>query len=133
MAKTIYVVVMVLCLGFMHQKATGAYMQKLAEKKLCADDECIYAISLGKAEDDYYAPDCRFINIKRGELVFIYTKLIKEVEDAGEFWSGSVYSDQYRDQQGLVGYFPSSLVTEISVYKDELQELPTTAVDFYCD
>ncbi|XP_073484333.1 otoraplin [Aquarana catesbeiana] len=133
MAKTFYVVVIVLCLGFIHQKAYGVYMQKLSDKKLCADDECIYAISFGRAEDDYNAPDCRFVNLKKGELVYIYTKLVKENDDAGEFWSGSVYSDQYRDQQGLVGYFPSSLVTELTVYKDELQELPTTAVDFYCD
>ncbi|PIO28449.1 hypothetical protein AB205_0156600, partial [Aquarana catesbeiana] len=83
------------------------------------------AISFGRAEDDYNAPDCRFVNLKKGELVYIYTKLVKENDDAGEFWSGSVYSDQYRDQQGLVGYFPSSLVTELTVYKDELQELPT--------
>ncbi|XP_077342060.1 otoraplin [Lithobates pipiens] len=133
MAKTFYVAVIVLCLGFIHQRAYGVYMQKLSDKKLCADDECIYAISIGRAEDDYNAPDCRFVNIKKGELVYIYTKLVKEDDDAGEFWSGSVYSDQYRDQQGLVGYFPSSLITELSVYKDELQELPTTAVDFYCD
>ncbi|CAI9562921.1 unnamed protein product [Staurois parvus] len=126
MAKAMYVVVIALCLGFVHQKANGAFMQKLSKKKLCADDECIYAISLGRAEDDYHAPDCRFVNIKKGELVYIYTKLVKEYDDAGEFWSGSIYSDQYRDQQGLVGYFPSSLVTELNVYKDELQELPTT-------
>ncbi|KAM9316164.1 otoraplin [Gastrophryne carolinensis] len=132
MDKIVYFAVVVFFLGFMHQ-ANGAYMQKLAKKKLCADDECIYAISLGRALDDYNAPDCRFINIKKGELVFIYSKLIREDEDSGEFWAGSVYSDQYKDQMGLVGYFPSSLVTELSVYKDTLQELATMPIDFYCD
>uniref|UniRef100_F6TZE9 Otoraplin n=1 Tax=Xenopus tropicalis TaxID=8364 RepID=F6TZE9_XENTR len=93
---------------------------------------CVNALSLAKAEDDYNAPDCRFINIKKGDLVFVYSKLIKQ-EDGGEFWAGSVYSDQYRDQMGHVGYFPSSLVTELHVYQDLTQELPTTDIDFYCD
>ncbi|XP_068088549.1 otoraplin [Hyperolius riggenbachi] len=133
MAHIVDVVVIVLCLGFMHQEANGVYMEKLASKKLCADDECIYAISLGEALDDYHAPDCRFINVKRGELVYIYTKLLPQSDESGEFWSGSVYSDQYRDQQGLVGYFPHTLVTELAVYHEELKEFPTTDIDFYCD
>ncbi|KAM3930801.1 otoraplin [Leptodactylus fuscus] len=133
MSLVVYFVVIFLCLGFIDQEANGAFMQKLAKKKLCADDECVYAISLGKALDDYNAPDCRFINIKRGEVVFVYTKLVKEDDDSGEFWSGSVYSEQYRDQIGLIGYFPSSLITELTVYQDTLQEFPTTAIDFFCD
>lgn len=47
------------------------------------------ALSLARAEDDYNAPDCRFINIKKGQLVYIYAKLVKE-KGAGEFWAGSV-------------------------------------------
>ncbi|XP_075060038.1 otoraplin [Mixophyes fleayi] len=133
MSPVVYFVVIFLFFGFMHQEANGAYMQKLAKTKLCADDECVYAISLGKAVDDYNAPDCRFINIKRDDLVYVYTKLLKEDDDAGEFWFGSVYSDQYRDQTGVVGYFPSSLITELNVYQDTLQDFPTTAIDFYCD
>ncbi|KAM4043231.1 otoraplin [Anomaloglossus baeobatrachus] len=133
MSLVVYFVVLFLCLGFMDKEANGAFMQKLAKKKLCADDECVYAISFGKALDDYNAPDCRFINIKRDELVYVYTKLVKEGEDAGEFWSGSVYTEHYRDQIGQIGYFPSSLITELNVYQDELQEFPTMAIDFYCD
>ncbi|KAE8600965.1 hypothetical protein XENTR_v10013477 [Xenopus tropicalis] len=132
MAQIVYVVAVFVYLGFLHSEVNGIYMDKLAEKKLCADDECVYALSLAKAEDDYNAPDCRFINIKKGDLVFVYSKLIKQ-EDGGEFWAGSVYSDQYRDQMGHVGYFPSSLVTELHVYQDLTQELPTTDIDFYCD
>ncbi|KAG8443890.1 hypothetical protein GDO86_009186 [Hymenochirus boettgeri] len=132
MRQVISFVSVVLYLGFIHHEVDGIFMEKLAKKKLCADDECVYALSLARAEDDYYAPDCRFINIKKGELVFVYSKLIKE-DDGGEFWAGSIYSDQYRDQMGLVGYFPSSLVTELHVYQDLTQEFPTTAIDFYCD
>lgn len=46
-------------------------------------------ISLARAEDDYNAPDCRFINIKKGQLIYVYSKLVKE-KGAGEFWAGSV-------------------------------------------
>lgn len=41
MSLVVYFVVIFLCLGFMDQEANGAYMEKLAKKKLCADDECI--------------------------------------------------------------------------------------------
>ncbi|KAM4772194.1 otoraplin [Rhinophrynus dorsalis] len=132
MLRVAYVVVILLYLGFMYHEANGVFMDKLAKKKSCADDECVYALSLARAEDDYNAPDCRFINIKKGELVYVYTKLLKDKE-GGEFWAGSVYSDQYRDQIGLVGYFPSNLVTELHVYQNLTVELPTTAIDFYCD
>lgn len=46
-------------------------------------------ISLARAEEDYNAPDCRFINIKKGQLIYVYSKLVKE-KDSGEFWAGSV-------------------------------------------
>lgn len=46
-------------------------------------------ISLAKAQEDYNAPDCRFINIKKGQQIYVYSKLVKE-NGAGEFWAGSV-------------------------------------------
>lgn len=49
-------------------------------------------ISLVRAEEDYNAPDCRFINIKKGQLIYVYSKLVKEKE-SGEFWAGSVRRD----------------------------------------
>uniref|UniRef100_A0A8C5M5F2 Otoraplin n=1 Tax=Leptobrachium leishanense TaxID=445787 RepID=A0A8C5M5F2_9ANUR len=120
-------------LGLMYHETNAVFMQKLAKKKLCADDECSFAMSFARAEDDYNAPDCRFVNVKKGELIYVYSKLLKAQIDGGEFWMGSVYSDQYRDQAGLVGYFPSNLVTELSVYQNTTVELPTTAIDFFCD
>lgn len=44
---------------------------------------------MATALDDFTAPDCRFINIKMGQTVYVYSKLIPE-EGAGVFWSGSV-------------------------------------------
>ncbi|XP_035746133.1 otoraplin [Egretta garzetta] len=89
-------------------------------------------ISLARAEEDYNAPDCRFINIKKGQLIYVYSKLVKE-KDSGEFWAGSVYGEQYEDHMGTVGYFPSSLVSEQHVYQEASKTVPTTDIDFFCE
>lgn len=46
-------------------------------------------LSMATALDDFIAPDCRFINIRKGQMVYVYSKLVPE-EGAGVFWSGSV-------------------------------------------
>ncbi|OBS69978.1 hypothetical protein A6R68_01479, partial [Neotoma lepida] len=113
----------------------GVFMGKLSSKKLCADEDCVYTISLAKAQEDYNAPDCRFINVKKGQQIYVYSKLVKE-NGAGEFWAGSlsltaavldtqVYSD-HEDEMGIVGYFPSNLVKEQRVYQEATKEVPTT-------
>lgn len=38
---------------------------------------------------DFGAPDCRFINMKRGQGLYVYFKLLP-VDGAGVFWSGNV-------------------------------------------
>ncbi|XP_072122977.1 otoraplin-like [Mobula birostris] len=150
------------------QVVRADYMDKLAKKKMCADEECSSlqaisafvlccskeqvseyplesrsiktklfclsdVISIGQVVDDYNAPDCRFLNLKEGQLLYVYSKLVREGE-SGEFWSGSIYSDdEYEDQMGMVAYFPSTLVTEQYVFQNTTMELPTTAIDFYCD
>ncbi|KAL8173339.1 UNVERIFIED_CONTAM: hypothetical protein K2H54_046040 [Gekko kuhli] len=110
----------------------GTFMGRLSSKKRCADEDCVYALSLARAEDDYNAPDCRFINIRKGQLIYVYSKLVKE-KKAGEFWSGSVYSEQYEDQMGTVGYFPRSLVTEQHVFRKANKTIPTKVNDFFCE
>ncbi len=50
---------------------------------------CSDVLSMATALDDFIAPDCRFINIKKGQMVYVYSKLVPE-EGAGVFWSGSV-------------------------------------------
>ncbi|XP_005505048.2 otoraplin [Columba livia] len=130
MTQPAYLVV--LCVGLMCPLVTGIFMDKLASKKLCADDNCVYTISLARAEEDYNAPDCRFINIKKGQLIYVYSKLVKE-KDSGEFWAGSVYGEQYEDHMGTVGYFPSSLVSEQHVYQEANKTVPTTDIDFFCE
>ncbi|XP_021247891.1 otoraplin [Numida meleagris] len=132
MTQRAYLIILFLCLGLMNPFATGMFMDKLASKKLCADDDCVYTISLVRAEEDYNAPDCRFINIKKGQLIYVYSKLVKEKE-SGEFWAGSVYGEEYEDHMGTVGYFPRHLVSVQHVYQEANKTIPTTDIDFFCE
>uniref|UniRef100_A0A6J0V8Q0 Otoraplin n=1 Tax=Pogona vitticeps TaxID=103695 RepID=A0A6J0V8Q0_9SAUR len=132
MPHTVCLLTFLLSLGFTFPIVKGIYMDKLASKKLCADEECLYALSLARAEDDYNAPDCRFVNIKKGQLIYVYAKLVKE-KGAGEFWAGSVYGEHYEDQMGTIGYFPRSLVTEQHIFQEANKTVATTAIDFFCD
>ncbi|NXJ19513.1 OTOR protein, partial [Dicrurus megarhynchus] len=84
-----YLMILLLCLRLMCPLATGIFMEKLTSKKLCADDDPVYTISLARAEEDYNASDCcTFINIKKGQLIYVYSKLMNE-KDSGEFWAAS--------------------------------------------
>uniref|UniRef100_A0A8D0HTR1 MIA SH3 domain containing n=1 Tax=Sphenodon punctatus TaxID=8508 RepID=A0A8D0HTR1_SPHPU len=65
----------------------GRQMDKLAEKKLCADADCSHPISMAVALQDYIPPDCRFISIQRGQVIYVFSKL----KGRGKlFWGGSV-------------------------------------------
>ncbi|KAM8809327.1 transport and Golgi organization protein 1 homolog [Eudromia elegans] len=75
----------------------------------------------GKAVRDFTGPDCRFVNFKKGEAVYVYYKLIGEPP---ELWAGSVGSD--------FGYFPKDLLEINHNYTNEELELPTDETDFVC-
>ncbi|KAM3863133.1 otoraplin-like [Diretmus argenteus] len=123
--------VILLCVGLLYQTSSAVRMGKLAENKLCADAECSYALSMAMAIDTFTAPDCRFINIKKGQMIYVYSKLLPE-EGAGVFWSGSVYSERYVDQMGIIGYFPATLVNETQRFTEDTVKTPTTEMDFLC-
>ncbi|XP_073484447.1 transport and Golgi organization protein 1 homolog [Aquarana catesbeiana] len=75
----------------------------------------------GKAIADFTGPDCRFVNFKKDELIYVYHKLDGR---SSKLWAGSVGTG--------FGYFPKDLVDIKQVYtKDEL-ELPTDDTDFVC-
>ncbi|KAM9804367.1 LOW QUALITY PROTEIN: otoraplin-like [Neosynchiropus ocellatus] len=124
--------ILVLCLGLLLHESNAVLMDKLADNKLCGDASCSYAISMATALDDFIAPDCRFINIKQGQMVYVYSKLVPE-EGAGVFWSGSVYSERYVHQMGVIGYFPATMVNETRIFSKDLAKIPTSDMDFYCD
>nr|XP_020459677.1 otoraplin [Monopterus albus] len=125
-----YPLMILLCVGLLHQTCV-VRLDKLADSKICGDAECSYVLSLATALDDFVAPDCRFINIKKNQKVYVYSKLIPE-EGAGDFWSGSVYSERYVDQLGIIGYFPATVVKEIHTFKEGTVTIPTSDMDFYC-
>ncbi|XP_072246459.1 melanoma-derived growth regulatory protein [Leuresthes tenuis] len=124
--------VILLCVGLLHETARAILMDKLADSKICGDAECSNVLSMATALDDFIAPDCRFINIKKGQTVYVYSKLIP-AEGTGVFWSGSVYSERYVDQMGRIGYFPATVVKETNKFSDNTIDMQTTEMDFYCD
>uniref|UniRef100_A0A8C0B384 Otoraplin n=1 Tax=Buteo japonicus TaxID=224669 RepID=A0A8C0B384_9AVES len=119
MTQHVNLVALLLCLRLMCPVVTGIFMDKLASRKLCTDDDCVCTISLARAEEDYNAPDCRFINIKKGQLIYVYSKLVKE-EDSGEFWVGSVYGEH-------------SLVSEQHVYQEANKTVPFGKTLVFCE
>ncbi|XP_058507459.1 otoraplin-like isoform X2 [Solea solea] len=124
--------VFVLCVGLLQHTARAVVMDKLADDKMCGDEECSTTLSMATATDDFIAPDCRFLNIKKGQTVYVYSKLVPE-EGAGVFWFGSVYSERYVDQMGRTGYFPATVVTEKLQFAMSTVTTSTTAGDFVCD
>uniref|UniRef100_A0A8D0FSK6 Transport and Golgi organization protein 1 homolog n=1 Tax=Strix occidentalis caurina TaxID=311401 RepID=A0A8D0FSK6_STROC len=95
--------------------------RRFAERKRCADPECSMLMCRGKAMQDFKGPDCRFVNFKKGEAVYVYYKLIGK---STELWAGSVGRD--------FGYFPKDLLEINHNYSNEELELPTDETDFVC-
>ncbi|XP_074078822.1 transport and Golgi organization protein 1 homolog isoform X3 [Macrotis lagotis] len=75
----------------------------------------------GRALQDFTGPDCRFVNFKEGEAVYVYYKL---VGISPELWAGSVGS--------VFGYFPKDLIEVNHQYSEQEIELPTDETDFVC-
>ncbi|KAM4696502.1 melanoma-derived growth regulatory protein [Rhinophrynus dorsalis] len=110
--------------------SAGRKMPKLAERKLCADEECSHPISIAVALADYIPPDCRFIPIRRGQTIYVYAKL----KGKGRlFWAGSVEGDYYGEHASRLGYFPSSIVQEEHYLMQGKVEVKTDEWDFTCN
>ncbi|EGV92520.1 Melanoma inhibitory activity protein 3 [Cricetulus griseus] len=75
----------------------------------------------GEALADFTGPDCRFVNFKKGDHVYVYYKL------AGAFpevWAGSVGR--------IFGYFPKDLIKILHKYTEEELYIPADETDFVC-
>ncbi|KAF4105408.1 otoraplin-like [Onychostoma macrolepis] len=131
MDKSLGLIFLWICVGFVCFGTHAALMEKLADFKICADKDCSYVLSMAKVLEDYVASDCRYINLRRGQMIYVFSKL-KPAEGAGVFWSGSVYGERYVDQMGVIGYFPSNHVNETHVFQKKTVEIPTTDMDFFC-
>ncbi|XP_063299870.1 transport and Golgi organization protein 1 homolog isoform X2 [Pelobates fuscus] len=95
--------------------------RRFSELKRCADPECSMLMVRGKALKDFTGPDCRFVNFKKDESVYVYYKLNGRSTD---LWAGSVGSQ--------FGYFPKDLINIQQVYTDKDIEMPTDDTDFVC-
>ncbi|KAH0622680.1 hypothetical protein JD844_025187 [Phrynosoma platyrhinos] len=95
--------------------------RRFAEYKRCADPECSMLMCRGKAVKDFKAPDCRFLDFKEGESIYVYYKLTGRTN---ELWAGSVGNE--------FGYFPKDLLEINHIYTYDELELPTDETDFVC-
>ncbi|XP_036708119.1 transport and Golgi organization protein 1 homolog isoform X2 [Balaenoptera musculus] len=75
----------------------------------------------GEALEDFTGPDCRFVNFKKGDPVYVYYKL---AGGSPEVWAGSVGR--------TFGYFPKDLIRVVHEYTQEELQVPTDETDFVC-
>ncbi|XP_041090802.1 melanoma-derived growth regulatory protein [Polyodon spathula] len=93
---------------------------------------CLVAdpISMAVALEDFYPSDCRFIPIRKGQVIYVFSKL----KGRGRlFWAGSVQSGYYSEQEARLGFFPSSVVEETQLLQPGDVEVMTEPWDFYCN
>ncbi|XP_073527998.1 transport and Golgi organization protein 1 homolog isoform X2 [Phyllobates terribilis] len=101
--------------------SSAAQDRRFSERKRCADPECSKLMCRGKAIQDFTGPDCRFVNIKKDETIYVYYMLMGRSMD---LWAGSVGTH--------FGYFPKDLVDVKQVYENDELELQTDETDFVC-
>ncbi|KAM4797783.1 transport and Golgi organization protein 1 homolog isoform 1-T1 [Urocitellus parryii] len=75
----------------------------------------------GEALEDFIGPDCRFVNFKKGDPVYVYYKL---AEVSPELWAGSVGR--------IFGFFPKDFIKVVREYTKEELQIPTDETDFVC-
>ncbi|XP_018412001.1 PREDICTED: melanoma inhibitory activity protein 3 [Nanorana parkeri] len=100
---------------------SAAQERTFSDTKRCADPECSKLMCRGKAIADFTGPDCRFVNLKKDDLVYVYYKLTGR---SSELWAGSVNSG--------FGYFPKDLIDIQQGYTTDELEFPTDYTDFVC-
>uniref|UniRef100_A0A3B5M5B1 SH3 domain-containing protein n=1 Tax=Xiphophorus couchianus TaxID=32473 RepID=A0A3B5M5B1_9TELE len=87
-------------------------MGLLSDYKICGDPEC--ESNRVQAVKNHQGKDCRFLNFRRGDTIFVYHKLTGKRED---LWAGSI------DKQ--FGYFPKDTVQEEEVFATMRKVLET--------
>ncbi|KAF6073528.1 MIA SH3 domain ER export factor 3 [Phyllostomus discolor] len=95
--------------------------RRFSEHKLCADADCSMLMHRGEALEDFTGPDCRFVNFRRGDNVYVYYKLAGK---SPEVWAGSVGR--------IFGYFPKALIKVAHTYAEKELQVPADETDFVC-
>ncbi|XP_030051849.1 transport and Golgi organization protein 1 homolog isoform X2 [Microcaecilia unicolor] len=108
-------------LALCHLSSQARTDRRFAPVKRCADEECSMLMCRGKAVEDFSGPDCRFLDFKNGDIIYVYYKL---AGGTAELWAGSIGNK--------FGYFPKDLLKVDQVYCKEELELPTDETDFVC-
>ncbi|KAJ8341268.1 hypothetical protein SKAU_G00335590 [Synaphobranchus kaupii] len=93
----------------------------LSDYKICGDPECESPMSRVQATKYHEGPDCRFLNFKRGDVIFVYYKLSGKRDD---LWAGTI------DQK--FGYFPKEAVDIEEIFTQEEIRTQTQEQDFFC-
>ncbi|XP_036984248.2 transport and Golgi organization protein 1 homolog isoform X2 [Artibeus jamaicensis] len=95
--------------------------RRFSEHKLCGDADCSMLMHRGEALQDFTGPDCRFVNFKKGDNVYVYYKLAGK---SPEVWAGSVGR--------IFGYFPKALIKVAHTYTKQELQVPADETDFVC-
>uniref|UniRef100_A0A8C3WTY3 Transport and Golgi organization protein 1 homolog n=1 Tax=Catagonus wagneri TaxID=51154 RepID=A0A8C3WTY3_9CETA len=95
--------------------------RRFAQNKVCADDGCSMLMYRGEALEDFTGPDCRFVNFKKGDPVYVYYKL---AGGSPEVWAGTAGQ--------TFGYFPKDLIRVVHEYTQEELHVPADETDFVC-
>ncbi|XP_039197578.1 transport and Golgi organization protein 1 homolog isoform X2 [Crotalus tigris] len=119
--RALPLIAMLLCIPVAPSHASREPGGRFSEYKRCADPECSMLMCRGKAVKDFKGPDCRFVDFKEGESIYVYYKLIGRTN---ELWAGSVGNE--------FGYFPKDLLEINHIYTHDELELPTDETDFVC-
>ncbi|XP_041710787.1 melanoma inhibitory activity protein 2 isoform X5 [Coregonus clupeaformis] len=93
----------------------------LSDFKICGDSECESLLSRVRATRDHQGKDCRFLNFKKGDVIFVYHKLSGKRDD---LWAGSI------DRR--FGYFPKDAVKVDEIHAKTEKEVATQKHDFFC-
>uniref|UniRef100_A0A8C8D159 SH3 domain-containing protein n=1 Tax=Oncorhynchus tshawytscha TaxID=74940 RepID=A0A8C8D159_ONCTS len=86
----------------------------LSDFKICGDSECESLLSRVRATRDHRGKDCRFLNFKKGDVIFVYHKLSGKRDD---LWAGSI------DRR--FGYFSKDAVEVDEIYSNTEKEVAT--------
>ncbi|KAM5127137.1 transport and Golgi organization protein 1 homolog [Callospermophilus lateralis] len=95
--------------------------QRFWKHKFCADDECSMLMYRGEALEDFRGPDCRFVNFKKGDPVYVYYNL---AEVSPELWARSVGH--------IFRYFLKDFIKVVREYTKEELQISTVETDFVC-
>uniref|UniRef100_W5MS79 MIA SH3 domain ER export factor 2 n=1 Tax=Lepisosteus oculatus TaxID=7918 RepID=W5MS79_LEPOC len=93
----------------------------LSDYKTCGDLECESSINRVRAIRNYKNPDCRFLNFRSGDVIFVYHKLSGKRDD---LWAGTIGK--------RFGYFPKDAVEVEETYATKEVQVPTKEHDFFC-